>query len=160
MGGARWVAWAAAAVVTVALFIIGALRPFAAPPSADQRVLAIAAQLRCPVCAGESAADSDTSEAAAMRQQIAADLQNGMSQRQILDQFVAQYGVWILYRPPGRGPLALLWAVPAAAVAGAGLAVWRQAAVRQRLAGREEQPEPGPGAEPDPGLTRRLGRFL
>lgn len=153
--------WAAVAVVAVALFVIGALRPFAAPTGADQPALQIAAQLRCPVCAGESAADSDTAQAQAMRAQIAADLQAGMGQRQILDQFVAQYGVWILYRPPTHGALALLWAVPALAVAGAGLTVWRSTAGRNRMsAGPRPADGGGEASAPDPAVVRRLGRFL
>ena len=165
MRGTSWLVWAAAGVVAVAVFVIGALRPFAAPPSADQRMLAIAAQLRCPVCGGQSAADADTSEAEAMRQQIAADLQSGMTQRQILDQFVGQYGVWILYRPPARGALALLWALPAVAVAGAGVAIGVQSAVRQRraaegAAGDAPSAALDRTAEPDPEVVRRLGRFL
>ena len=164
MRGTSWLVWAAAGVVAVAVFVIGAVRPFAAPPSGDQRMMAIAAQLRCPVCGGQSAADADTSQAEAMRQQIAADLQSGMSERQILDQFVAQYGVWILYRPPARGALALLWALPAVAVAGAGIAIGIQAAVRRRSSaeggGDASDAEANSAPEPDPEVVRRLSRFL
>ena len=153
-----WALSVAALVAACALLLAGGLRPYLGPPSAQDQVLAIAADLRCPVCAGESVASSSAGVAVQMRQQIAGELQAGESRQQILRGFVNQYGTWILYRPPGTGLLALLWLVPAAALAGVVLTVvryLRRRAVRSAPEGAPRAPEGSEGA-----LRQRLARFL
>lgn len=153
-----WALCATALVVSAALLLAGGLRPFLGTPTPDQQVMSIAADLRCPVCAGESVAGSSAGVAVQMRQQIASELQAGESRRQILDGFVAEYGTWILYRPPGRGALALLWLVPVLAAAGIGAALVRYLRTRAVRPTREEPPVPEAGA--DEAVPRRLARFL
>lgn len=159
VGRLAWGLWGAAAVMAAALGLAGVLRPLAGPPTLEQRAVAIAAELRCPVCAGESAAAADVPEARAMRAEIAADLAAGMSERQILDRFVAQYGPWILYRPPARGPLRLLWLAPAVAVAVAAAVLWRQAAGGPPPGSEGTRPA-GEAGGPAPELERELRRWL
>jgi len=160
-----WAACAAALVVSCALLLAGGLRPFLGPPTPEQRVMSIAADLRCPVCAGESVATSSAAVAVQMRAQIAQELQAGEGRRQIVDGFVREYGTWILFRPPGSGALALLWLVPAAAAVAVGVGVaryLRSRPVRAGGAGGGDPPAPPEGTrapEADP-LRRRLIRFL
>jgi len=151
-----WWALAAVLVVACALLFAAGLRPFTGPPTFDQHVMAIAADLRCPVCAGESAADSNAAAALQIRGQIAQGLQAGQTRQQILDGFVTQYGTWILYRPPGSGALAVLWLVPA--LAAAALAVGVAFYLRTRAV--RAAPVPGPAPEAPAALRRRLQRFL
>jgi cytochrome c-type biogenesis protein CcmH len=148
---------AALAVALLGVALGSALRPFGGPPTAQEQVLAIAADLRCPVCTGESAAAANTPEAQAMRAQIQSDLRAGMSRREILDAFQAEYGTWILYRPPVRGAFLLLWILPAAAVVGAGVGLLRLAA----RGGSRPAPEAPAPADPEaPDVRARLSRFL
>lgn len=164
MGSVRvLIACAVALVIACALLLAGGLRPFLGAPTPEQRVMSIAADLRCPVCSGESVATSDASEAVQMRAQIARELQAGEDRPQILRGFVREYGTWILYRPPGRGVLGLLWSVPVVAAAGvaAGLVRYlRTRAVRPSSAEARGAAPTGAGvAEAEP-LRRRLARFL
>lgn len=157
-GSHIWALCVAALVAACALLLAGGLRPYLGPPGAQDEVLSIAADLRCPVCAGESVASSSAGVAVQMRQQIAAELQAGESRQQILQGFVNQYGTWILYRPPGTGLLALLWLVPVAALAAVVLTVvryLRRRAVRSITAGGDPAP-----AGSEPALRQRLARFL
>jgi cytochrome c-type biogenesis protein CcmH len=123
-------------LVTVALVIASAvlLRP-TEPATQDEQARAIAAELRCPDCAGLSVADSPTGAAAEIRRQIDEQLAAGQTAEQITASFVARYGDWILLTPPGAVP----WLVPLAATALGGtiLAWWllgRGAAVTEPLA--------------------------
>jgi cytochrome c-type biogenesis protein CcmH len=104
--GTRWLG----AGLVVAALVVGALlvlRPGTPPTRADQ-ARAIAAELRCPDCAGLSAADSPTQAAAEIRREVEAQLAAGRTPEQVRESFVDRYGSWILLTPPGVAP----WLVP------------------------------------------------
>ncbi len=73
------------------------------PPSLDSRVAHIASLVRCPVCNGETAAQSQAAPSVQIMNEIRTDLQKGESQNQILSSIVASYGPGILEKPPARG---------------------------------------------------------
>ena len=106
---------AAAVVTAVALAVIvwgvavGDDRP------AD-RVEALASELRCPVCQGESIADSAAELARDYRQLIADEVAAGSTDVEITELFVARYGDWVLLDPPVRGRTLLLWVLPVVAL--------------------------------------------
>lgn len=89
-------------------------------------------QLQCPVCEGETVADSPSGLAADMRAVIRTKLVAGESDRQILDAFVASYGDGILSEPPKRGISLGVWIGPLVGVAfgavllGVLLRAWRR----------------------------------
>ena len=65
----------------------------------------------CPVCNGESVADSSTPIAQQMRSVIRQDVQAGQSDDQIIAAFRASYGDSILLRPPFDSFPAIIWFV-------------------------------------------------
>jgi cytochrome c-type biogenesis protein CcmH len=83
----------------------------------DDGVRRIALQLQCPVCEGETAADSPSGLAADMRAVIRTRLVAGEADQQILDEFVASYGDSILTEPPKRGISLGVWLGPTIGVA-------------------------------------------
>ncbi|MDA8284026.1 MAG: cytochrome c-type biogenesis protein [Acidimicrobiales bacterium] len=97
----------------------------------DQKVAAIASQVRCPSCQDETADDSTTQTAAAVRATIRQRLLAGQNQGEIEAYLESRYGPGILLRPPAGGLTGLVWVLPVAAVVAAlgGLAVafhrWR-----------------------------------
>ena len=99
--------------------------------SLDQQVAAIANQVRCPSCEDETAENSATQTAAAVRAAIRQRLLAGQSQAQIEAYLESRYGPGILLRPPAGGLSGLVWVLPVAAAVAAlgGLAVafrrWR-----------------------------------
>lgn len=114
----RWWSWAAMAVLLVVAFAIGVTEDRAPRTEADQ-VNNIAAGIRCPTCAGLSAAESDAAAAQAVRDEIRERLRRGESEREIEAYFVSRFGQGILLTPEAGGVAGLVWVLP---VAGAVLA--------------------------------------
>lgn len=82
------------------------------PPDLSPEVFRIARELRCPVCQGESAAESNSGVAQEMRRLIAEMLKEGKTKEEIKAFFVERYGEWILYAPPRRGVTLWVWVLP------------------------------------------------
>jgi len=131
-------------VLAVALLAAGGalalvvLRGPAEPGSMDDRVRAVAASLRCPVCQNLTVADSPSRLAQEMRRTIAMDLRAGKTPEEIRRAFVRAYGQWILESPPKGGIDLVAWILPGLLVLG-GLAAGALAVSRWRgrgLAGR------------------------
>ncbi|MDR7500359.1 MAG: cytochrome c-type biogenesis protein CcmH, partial [Armatimonadota bacterium] len=74
-------------------------------------------ELMCPVCEGQTVAESNATLAVQMRAEIRARLQRGETREQILDYFVSQFGESVLAAPPKRGAGLVLWLTPVAAFA-------------------------------------------
>jgi|SRR2546426_665469 len=121
----------------------------AAAATLDDQVYAIAGQLMCPVCAGETVAESDSALAREMRAVIRQKLQAGESRDQILRYFIAQFGESVLAEPrPGGVALILYGATPAALILGVAVAILF---IRRRGARVSSQEAP---EEPSPALRR------
>src|SRR5712692_868473 len=84
----------------------------------DQRVQDVASQLKCPICQGESVADSPSLLAKQMRGVIRQQLQSGKSEQQVVQYFVDRYGQQIVWSPPWQGFTLLAWLVPIALLLG------------------------------------------
>lgn len=84
----------------------------AQPPTLDQRAYDVGSQLQCPVCNGESVADSSSQVAADMRAVILQKLAAGESEQQVLQYFHDHYGDTILERPPLQGFSLIIWLGP------------------------------------------------
>ena len=94
-----------------------ALPSIAHADALDDGVRRIALQLQCPVCEGETVADSPSGLAADMRSVIRTKLAASEPEQQILDEFVASYGDGILTEPPKRGISLGVWVGPLIGVA-------------------------------------------
>jgi cytochrome c-type biogenesis protein CcmH len=123
--GERIARWWPAVVATVLLAIIGLGLSGGAGATAD-RGEHLARQLRCPVCQGESIADSTSTTAREMRSQIDGFVDEGRSDAWILTYYEDRYGRWIRLSPPLTGDTVLLWASPALALAGGMVVVQRR----------------------------------
>lgn len=116
----RWLSWAVMAAVVAVTLVVGATEDRAPRTEAD-RVNAIASEVRCPTCAGLSAAESDAKAAQAVRDEIRTRLRAGESESEIQAYFVSRFGRGILLKPEASGVAGLVWALPVAgAVLGAG----------------------------------------
>ena len=107
---------ALAALAAAAALGVAATTDDPGPGTFEERVQAVAATLRCPVCQNLSVADSDSAIARSMRREIAADLRAGATPEEIRREFVAAYGEWILQTPPAEGLNLIAWAAPVAVV--------------------------------------------
>ena len=100
----------------LAILILFSSAAFATEKSIDDRVNEIAYLLMCPVCQGQSVAESNSNLANDMRQIIRKQLEEGKTNEEVLDYFVKRYGDSILSSPPTRGINWLLWIMPGVAV--------------------------------------------
>lgn len=120
----RWGGWLAIVVVVVIGLGIAAYSP--GPPSAEARERRLAESIRCPQCAGQSVASSDTASANAVRDLIVEQVKAGRSDEEIRDYVAGRYGQEILLDPSNKGFDALVWGVPvAAAIIAVGALVYR-----------------------------------
>jgi cytochrome c-type biogenesis protein CcmH len=78
----------------------------------ERRVTAVSEELRCLVCQNQNIADSHAELAIDLKNQVREKLQQGMSERQVLDYMVHRYGDFVLYRPPVKAATWLLWFGP------------------------------------------------
>ena len=83
-----------------------------ADPALEARMMVIAEELRCLVCQNETIAASHADLAVDLKNQIRIKLNEGQSQKQILDFMVDRYGDFVLYRPPLKTTTVLLWVGP------------------------------------------------
>ncbi len=102
----------------LALVVWGVCAPDARADALDDRVRSIAKVLRCPVCAGESVADSQADISIQMRGIIRQKLEAGETPDQITAYFVARYGETILLSPQTSGFTLGVWVMPLVALLG------------------------------------------
>lgn len=81
-------------------------------PETKSRYYALLEQLRCLVCQNQSLADSDAGLAQDLRQKVYQMLQQGSSDKQIVDFMVERYGDFVLYNPPLNTSTIFLWFGP------------------------------------------------
>ena len=110
--------------------------PAAADPALEQRVMTLAAELRCLVCQNQTIADSSAPLAEDLRNQVREKMRQGASDSQIMDFMVERYGDFVLYRPPVKATTLLLWFGPLLLVAAGLLVLLRR--LRRRPAPEHE----------------------
>jgi cytochrome c-type biogenesis protein CcmH len=129
----RW-SW----LVIIALVLVALVRNAideGSPRTAEDRVRSIASTMKCPICAGQSVADSDVAAARSIRTEIARRVQEGESDDAIRDAISATYGDDLQLTPKASGFAGLVWILPVVALvlALAGLSAtfarWRRTAV-------------------------------
>jgi len=143
-----------AALGLIALMLLPSL---ARAESLDDSVRRVALQLQCPVCEGETVADSPSGLAGDMRSVIRTKIIAGEPDQQILDEFVASYGDGILTEPPKRGISLGVWLGPVIGVALGALLVGMLLSTWRRLPGRPGRATAAVAFDPD--ATEEFHRF-
>jgi len=146
------------------LFALAALA-LAAPAFASEQhptLGELEGQLMCPICAGETLAQSDAPAAQRIKAYIQGRIAAGDTRSEIKRKLVGMWGKRILAAPPRHGFDLLAWALPLVGLLGGagilGLLAWRWTRVRE--------PEPAPqrwslnGHPLDPDEERRLDEEL
>ncbi len=146
-----------AVIVFITLWLAALTHQSGDSGSLDSRALAVGDTVRCPICQqGIPLNDVANPQADAMRAKIHDELRQELSEDQVRQYLVAQYGPSILLAPPQQGFDALVWFVPLLVVAGcaAGLLLsirrWSTPASRATVAIGGERPWQGldmPGPE-------------
>lgn len=82
----------------------------------EERVMALAAELRCLVCQNQTIAESNAPLALDLRSVIREKLAAGETDAQVLAYMRARYGEFVLYRPPLGASTLALWFGPLALI--------------------------------------------
>lgn len=113
-------------------------------------------EVMSPFCPGLTLADCPSPNAFTLRDEIKARLERGESRESIVHELVATYGARILSDPSSTPIGSVVWGVPLALSALAGLAL----ALFVRRATRSHRDEPMLVAAGPPGLSERLDEEL
>ncbi|HYX88589.1 MAG TPA: cytochrome c-type biogenesis protein CcmH, partial [Gaiellaceae bacterium] len=104
----------------------------AAPAAASERHPTLAeleGQLMCPICAGETLAQSDSPAAERIKAHLQQRIDQGWTRSRIIDEEVATWGTRILAAPRRHGFDLLAWVLPLAGLLGGaaviGVLAWR-----------------------------------
>ncbi len=154
-----WLALALVVVVAIVVLVVRS-RPDHSPAA---RAARLEQQLACPVCEGQSVADSNSPQSRAIRDDIPRRIAAGQSDAEIRQYYVSRYTERILETPSNSGLGIIAWGLPALAVILGALSIvvavrrWSRA---PRLKATDEDedivrrarevPEP-PAAHPDDG---------
>ncbi|RJF72045.1 cytochrome c-type biogenesis protein CcmH [Deinococcus cavernae] len=117
--------------------------PVTVPLSVEQerQVERIGMKIHCPICSGESIAQSQTDISRQMMNEVRAMVKAGRPEQEILNTFAASYGDRILLEPPKTGVNSLLWTLPVAFFVLGGLLWWNYTQRASRPVQRTLTPE-------------------
>lgn len=78
----------------------------------EQQYQKLINELRCLVCQNQNLADSNADLAKDLRHQVFEMINQGKSDKEIVDYMVQRYGEFVLYKPPLHAGTLLLWLGP------------------------------------------------
>lgn len=131
----RRIAWPLIFTLLALTVLFGSLTGQDSPHDPTSRASHLAQQIRCPTCAGLSAAESSSPLAQSVREEITEQIRSGKTDGEIKAFFVSRYGDTALMSPKKTGPSSIVWLLPVllvlAGVVGIWMTVrqWRQAPV-------------------------------
>ncbi len=80
--------------------------------------------IMCPLCAGQTIAQSNNETSAQMRDLVLKKLRQGETQEEILQYFESRYGERIMAKPNKKGFNLILWVLPFLLVVFAGISIY------------------------------------
>ena len=72
----------------------------------------ISQKLRCPICQGQSIAESDALIAKRLRLMVLEELQKGKNEEEIISEIKKRYGDYVSFKPPFHSGTLMLWLGP------------------------------------------------
>ncbi len=116
MSAARRVVWLLLVVLGVGALSVAALDTRA--ETAGERIQRLSDSYACPTCQGQTAAESNASAAATVRDFIRTRVDEGATDAQIRDELIRAYGGDVLLTPRSDGVSAFIWIMPAVVAIG------------------------------------------
>jgi len=101
-------------IIILALFFFSIFNIFSYSKSIDKQVSVISNELLCPVCRGQTVAESNSDLANDFRDIIKTKLKEGQTKEEILNYFTNRYGDSVLSSPPAKGIRIIIWVLPVA----------------------------------------------
>ena len=119
----------AVALIVVVAGLAGSEQP---EPTADERVAALAASIKCPFCSGESLAESPSSVAADYRDLIAVRVAAGNTDDEIRQEFADNFGESFILDSSTSSWSVVLWIAPALVLMAGVVAIFAMRRAAQR----------------------------
>jgi cytochrome c-type biogenesis protein CcmH len=116
--------WFIVPVIALGVVVVGLWPGNESVPDPEARAYNLSIRLKCPICAGESIAGSQTDLAKDLRARINDEIAAGSTDDEIIAMFVASYGEQVLLDPPSTGWGAALWVVPLGVLVIGGIAIF------------------------------------
>ena len=116
--------WFVVPVIALGVLVVGLWPGNESTPDPEARAYNLSIRLKCPICAGESIAGSQTDLAKDLRARIDDEIGAGSTDDEIIAMFVASYGEQVLLDPPSTGWGIALWAVPLGVLVIGGFAIF------------------------------------
>jgi cytochrome c-type biogenesis protein CcmH len=120
----RGLVWLIVPIIAVGVLVVGLWPGDGSAPDPEARAYNLSIRLKCPICAGESIAGSQTDLAKDLRARIDDEIAAGSTDDEIIAMFVASYGEQVLLDPPSTGWGIALWAVPLGVLVIGGVAIF------------------------------------
>ena len=117
-------AWLIVPAIAIVVLVVGLWPGGEVAPDPEARAYNLSIRLKCPICAGESIAGSQTDLAQDLRARIADEIAAGSTDDEIIAMFVASYGEQVLLDPPSTGWGVALWALPLGVLIAGGVAIF------------------------------------
>jgi cytochrome c-type biogenesis protein CcmH len=116
-------------IIGLALLTLFVPDPSVAAPYHNEEALQKAAReiyelIMCPLCAGQTIAQSNNETSSQMRNLVLKKLSNGETKEEILQYFESRYGERILAKPNKKGFNLILWVLPFVCVALASIVIY------------------------------------
>jgi cytochrome c-type biogenesis protein CcmH/NrfF len=127
----RTLSWLLLGLVATAALVFGTIDNDG-PSSNAERAAAVAATVACPECDGQPVSDSNAPIAEIIRTEIKKQVDAGLTDAQIRQVYVDQYGEWVDLSPSRSGLTGVVWIAPFLVV---GLAVGALAIAFSRWSG-------------------------
>lgn len=109
-------------------------------PEMQARYEKLTEELRCLVCQNQTIGDSSATLAQDLRREVREMMEQGKSDKEILDFMVDRYGDFVRYRPPLAPRTWLLWFGPALMLLIGGFILWRTVRARSGMSLDDDDP--------------------
>lgn len=121
-------------LLALAVIVVGLWpRQAPAPATPMERAYELSTRLKCPICVGQSLAESQVEAAKDLKAYIERRIAEGATDEEIIAEFVANYGEQILLDPSGRTWGLLLWVAPGLVLGGGVLVILGRRRRRARV---------------------------
>ena len=121
--GAGW----GVAIAAIAIMIVGLL-PTSVVADPVERQQTLSERIACPICDGQSLAESGSEVATDLKNLLAEQIDSGMTDGEIYDFYSARYGEQVLLDPPLTRWGLVLWVLPVGALLVGGRVIWKRQA--------------------------------
>jgi cytochrome c-type biogenesis protein CcmH len=112
------------ALLTLLLSDLAVAAPYHNEEAMQKAAREIYDLIMCPLCAGQTIAQSNNETSSQMRDLVLKKLSNGETKEEILQYFESRYGERILAKPNKKGFNLILWALPFVCVALASIVIY------------------------------------